>query len=151
MTAASYALWYLAVIGAGVSVALQQVLNANLRTQIGSPWWAGFVSYFVGTLVMLCVALTSSAPRLPGALGKTNLSWLPWTGGLFGAIFIATAIFTVPRLGAATVFALIVVGQMLGSLAFDQFGLFGIPHHPVDVTRLIGAAFLVMGVAMIRM
>lgn len=54
------------------------------------------------------------------------------------------AIFTVPRLGAATVLALMVVGQMLGSLAFDQFGLFGIPHRPTDATRLIGAAFLVV-------
>ena len=150
MTTASYVLCYLAVVAAGVSVALQQVLNANLRTQLESPWWAGFVSYFVGTLVMLSVALTSSAPRLPGTLGKTTLSWLPWTGGLFGAIFIATAIFTVPRLGAATVLALVVVGQMLGSVLFDQFGLFGIPPRPADATRLIGAAFLVLGVALIR-
>jgi DNA-binding transcriptional LysR family regulator len=34
----------------------------------------------------------------------------------------------VPRLGAATVLALIVVGQMLGSLACDHFGLLGLPH-----------------------
>ena len=45
--------FYLLVVGAGVSVALQQVLNANLRVELGSAWWAGFVSYFVGTLAML--------------------------------------------------------------------------------------------------
>lgn len=78
MSPASYALCYLAVVGAGVSVALQQVLNANLRTQLDSPWWAGFVSYFVGTVVMLSLALTSSAPRWSGALGKTSHSWVPW-------------------------------------------------------------------------
>lgn len=42
-------------------------------------------------------------------------------GGLFGAIFIGVAILMVPRLGAATVFALIVMGQMIGSVAFDHF------------------------------
>jgi len=50
--------FYLLVVGAGVSVALQQVLNANLRMELGSPWWAGFVSYLLGTMVMLAVAIT---------------------------------------------------------------------------------------------
>jgi transporter family-2 protein len=70
---------------------------------------------------------------------------------LFGAIFIATAILMIPRLGAATVLAFIVVGQMLGSLTFDHFGLFGIPQHPADATRFIGTAFLILGVVLVRM
>lgn len=99
---------------------------------------------------MLSVALTSSTPKLSGALGNTSLSWLPWTGGLFGAIFIASAIFSIHRLGAATVFSLIVVGQMIGSLVFDHFGLLGLPRHQIDTPRLIGAGFLVLGVVLIR-
>lgn len=46
------------------SVALQQVLNASLRTKIDSPWWAVFVSYFVGMMAMLAVALAVPGPRL---------------------------------------------------------------------------------------
>jgi transporter family-2 protein len=72
-------------------------------------------------------------------------------GGIFGVIFIATAIFMIPRLGAATVLALIVVGQMLGSLAFDHFGLFGIPQYPVTLIRLAGAVLVVvLGAILIR-
>jgi bacterial/archaeal transporter family-2 protein len=149
-TARPYIISYLLVVGAGVSVALQQVLNANLRNELGSPWWAGFVSYFVGMLAMLAVALTSPTPRLANA-SATASSWLFWTGGLFGAAFIAIAIFMVPRLGAATVLALIVVGQMAGSLTFDHFGLFGVPQHPASPIRLIGTAFLMLGVVLIRM
>ena len=140
---------YLLVVGAGISVALQQVLNAKLRTELGSAWWAGFVSYFVGVLAMLAVIVVSGEPRLSAAMaGRT--SWPSWTGGIFGAIFIGTAILTVPRLGAATVLALIVVGQMLGSLAFDHFGLLGVPQHPASLARLAGAAFLLLGVVLIR-
>ena len=150
MTAALSAFSYLLVVGAGVSVALQQVLNANLRSEIGSPWWAGFISYFVGMLAMLAVALISPGPRLSDSFAGST-SWLSWTGGIFGAIFIATAILMVPRLGAATVLALIVVGQMLGSLTFDHFGLLGVPHYPVSPTRLAGAASLILGVILIRL
>lgn len=59
-------LFYLLVVGAGVSVALQQILNANLRAELGSPWWAGFVSYFVGMLAMLAIATTSGGPSVSG-------------------------------------------------------------------------------------
>lgn len=141
----------LLVVGAGISVALQQILNANLRSQLGSPWWAGFVSYFVGMVAMLLVATATPGPRLSlASLGAGAGSWLAWTGGLFGAVFIATAILMVPRLGAATVLALIVVGQMLGSMAFDHFGLFGVPHHPASWMRLAGAGCLLLGVVLIR-
>ncbi|MGF7176148.1 DMT family transporter [Azospirillum doebereinerae] len=150
MTIALSVFSYLLVVGAGVSVALQQVLNANLRAALGSPWWAGFVSYFVGLLAMLAVALIAPGPRLSDTVvGST--SWLSWSGGLFGALFIGTAILMVPRLGAATVLALIVVGQMLGSLAFDHFGLFGLAQQPVSPARLAGAASLVLGVVLIRL
>jgi transporter family-2 protein len=57
----------------------------------------------------------------------------------------------IPRLGAATVLALIVVGQMLGSLTLDHFGILGIPQHPVNPTRLAGAGLLIAGVVLIRM
>ena len=138
---------YLLVIGAGISVALQQVLNANLRFTLESPWWAGFVSYFVGTVMMLIAGLTTGAPQL-GKLGQAPL--LTWLGGIFGAIFIGIATLMVPRMGAATVLALIVVGQMLGSLMFDHFGLLGLPQHPVTLTRLLGVGLLIAGVMLVR-
>ena len=141
--------FYLLIVGAGVSVALQQVLNANLRMELGSAWWAGFISYLTGTLAMLAIAIASGEPWLSGTMAART-SWVTWTGGIFGAIFIGTAILMVPRLGVATVLALIVVGQMLGSLTFDHFGLLGIPQHPANLTRLAGAAFLVLGVVLIR-
>jgi transporter family-2 protein len=115
----------LLVIAAGVSVALQQVLNARLRTGLGSPWWAGFGSYLGGMLVMLVVAL-------------------------LGAFFIGICILLIPRLGAATVLALIVVGQMVCALVMDHFGLLGIPQQAASSVRLAGAAFLVLGVILIR-
>lgn len=140
---------YLLVIAAGASLALQQVLNAKLRVTLGSPWWAGFASYLVGMLLMLALASFAPGPRL--SLALVSRTTLPvWSGGLFGAIFIITAILTVPRFGAATVLTLVVVGQMIGSLAFDQFGLLGLPQQSASPIRLIGAGVLIAGVVMVR-
>ncbi len=142
-------LFYLLVVAAGASVALQQVLNANLRIQIGSPWWAAFVSYLVGLLFTFAIALVAPGPKLTEVFPKDG-NWLPWMGGIFGATFIAITILMVPKLGAATTISLIVVGQMILSLTLDHFGLLGLPEQPITLLKLAGAGFLILGVAMIR-
>ncbi|RXV67981.1 DMT family transporter [Burkholderia stabilis] len=140
---------YLLVVAAGISVALQQVLNANLRAQLGSPWWAGSVSYLVGLIVMLAVAMLAPPSRVSAAFPAPG-SWFSWTGGFFGAVFVGVAVLMVPRLGAATTLALIVVGQMVGALAFDHFGLFGVQQHSASPIRIAGAACLIIGVVLVR-
>jgi bacterial/archaeal transporter family-2 protein len=141
---------YLIAAGAGVSFVFQQAVNSNLRIEIGSPWWAGFISYLGGTLAMLAMVVAMREPWLTGST-VARTSWMSWTGGIFGAIYIAVSILLLPRLGAAMVVALIVVGQMLGALVFDHFGLLGVPETPASPIRIAGAILLVVGVILIRL
>jgi bacterial/archaeal transporter family-2 protein len=141
---------YLLAVCAGLSFVFQQAVNANLRAEIGSPWWAGFVSYLGGTIVMLVVAVLMREPW-PSVQAIQRSHLMSWTGGVFGAIYIAISILLIPRLGAATVIALIVAGQMIGALAFDHFGILGVPVHSVNASRLLGAVLLVAGVVLIRL
>ena len=140
---------YLLAVAAGASFVIQQAVNSNLRAEVGSAWWAGLISYVGGSLSMLAVIVLLREPAPTGRMIATS-SLLSWTGGVFGAIYIAVSILLSPKLGTATVVALIVLGQMLGSLVFDHFGLFGVPVHEVTAARLAGAACLLLGVILIR-
>jgi transporter family-2 protein len=139
----------LLAVGAGASFVTQSALNAQLRVALNSPVRASFVSYAGGTLAMVIVAL---AMRESWAYVHdfTRSSWWLWTGGFFGAIYVVISIVLLPRIGAATLFAAIVTGQMIASLAFDQWGLFGLSPRPVDLGRVLGALLLVGGVILIR-
>ena len=134
---------------AGASVAIQQVLNANLRMALNSAAWSGFVSYFVGVACMALLALAMRDP-IPSVAVAGRVPWWAFSGGLFGAIFIALAIFLIPRLGTATFIVLLVTGQMLASVTIDHFGWLGLPEHPIDLPRLIGTALLIGGCVLIR-
>ncbi len=111
----------------------------------------------VGRFHQLCRRFPGHAGHGAG-LSRPRLSWdmlsrtspFSWTGGILGAIYIATAIFMIPKLGATTVLALMVVGQMLLSLMLDHYGLLGIPVYPVTGIRLLGVVLLVLGVVLIR-
>ncbi len=135
--------------GAGISFVVQQAVNADLRQSLGSAAWAGFVSYLGGTLCMLLLATALRDP-IPTGIAIARSHWWAWSGGLFGAIYIAISILLVPRLGAATVVALIVAGQMIGALIFDQYGWLGLAQHGADLKRILGAALLVAGAVLMR-
>lgn len=134
---------------AGISIVIQQALNANLRHALDSAAWSGFASYFVGVLCMVLLAIALRDP-IPSAAVVSRIPWWAWSGGLFGAIFIGLAIYLIPILGAATFISLLIAGQMLTSVAFDHFGWLGLAQRPVDLPRLIGAALLIAGVILIR-
>ena len=113
---------YLLALGAGVSVVTQQALNGSLRTALGSPAWAGLVSY-AGGLITMIVAVIALRERVPS--WKTSL-------------------------GAATLFALVIAGQVLAAVTLDHFGAFGLTPHPIGAARLAGAVLLIAGVVLIR-
>jgi transporter family-2 protein len=136
-------------VGAGASVLIQQVLNANLRAELASASWSGLVSYALGLICMLGVVAALRDPIPAGAV-IARVPWWAWSGGLFGAIFIGLAIVLVPKLGGAAFVALLVTGQMIAALAFDHYGWLGVAQRPIDLPRLIGVALLVGGVVLIR-
>jgi transporter family-2 protein len=134
---------------AGVSFVVQQAVNTELRGQLGFPFWAGFISYLGGTIAMFIMVLVMHEPWMDGPM-IARTTPLSWSGGIFGTIYISVAILLVPRLGAATVVALLVLGQMIASIAFDHYGMLGIPVHQIGFARVVGAAFLITGVVLIK-
>jgi transporter family-2 protein len=140
---------YLLALGAGVSVATQQVLNGSLRAVLGSPAWAGLFSYAGGLLTMI-VAVIALGERVPTWKTMADVPWWAWSGGVFGGTFILLAILLLPSLGAATLFALVIAGQVLAAVTLDHFGALGLTPHPISAARLLGAALLIAGVVLIR-
>ena len=142
-------LLYLAALGAGISVAVQQVLNGNLRASLNSPAWAGFASYLGGLLTMVAVLLVMRE-QMPSWKLVTATPWWAWSGGILGGVFILLVILLLPSLGAATLLALVVAGQMSAAVVMDHFGAFGLTTHHVSVSRLLGVALVIAGVALIK-
>jgi bacterial/archaeal transporter family-2 protein len=143
------ALASLLALVAGVSVVIQQALNANLRSQLNSAVWSGFMSYFLGVLCMVALAVLLREP-IPSTGIVARIPWWARSGGLFGAIFIGISIVVAQQLGAAALIALLVTGQMIASIILDHFGWLGLTQKPIDLARVIGVGLLIAGVVLIR-
>ena len=138
----------LALIIAGGATAFQAPTNARLAAGVGSPVNAAFVSFLVGTAALGLLALTLQTR--PDAAAMKTLPWWAWIGGLYGAIFVVTAAWSVPRLGVAMTVILMVAGQILISVLLDHFGALGVPKQPLNLTRLLGVLLVFGGVLLVR-
>jgi bacterial/archaeal transporter family-2 protein len=133
---------------AGAMLPLQFGINAQLAAWVGGSARAAFVSFVVGATVLLVAVLVAARgwPDRPG-----DAPWWVWTGGLLGAFYVLGSIVTAPKLGAATLVALILAGQALASLAVDHFGWVGFEEQPVTLLRILGMLLLAGGVALVRL
>lgn len=135
------------VVG-GMLTALQAPTNAMLARPFNSPVNAAFVSFAVGTLVLLVAVLALRAA--PDWAGVQALPWYAWLGGAYGAVFVVAAAFAAPRLGVASTITLMIAGQLVAGMVVDHFGGFGIAPRPVTLIRLLGVALVFAGVVLVR-
>ena len=130
----------------GAVLPLQGLINARLGTHIGGPVVAAFVSFLVGTAMLGAYLLATRTPIL--LQGSLKLPAWVWAGGVFGAIYVACFTLLVPRIGAAGMICLAVLGQVTASLLLDQFGIRQAPK-PVDTVRIVGALLVLAGVVLV--
>jgi len=135
----------LAIFVAGAAATVQPPINARLAEKVG-VLNAATVSFFVGSLVLLVLSFSLGRGSLKGL---AHAEWWQFSGGLFGAFFVALTILAVPRLGTGAVMAGLIVSQLLVGLLFDHFGLFGLRQIPLDMSRISGAILMLVGVALI--
>src|SRR5580700_5463301 len=120
---------YLVTFIAGVLLTIQVGLNSTLGRAVGNVRFAVLANFLVGSIGLL-VYFTA-------------------VGGGLGAFYVTVATLVGPRIGAAALLALTVLGQLLASLIVDQFGWLGFPLQPISLTKLAGAALLLGGVGLI--
>lgn len=144
-------MWFhvITVLAAGAMLPMQAGINAGLARGWGHPLWAATVSFGVGTVVLLVVAL-SVRLVLPSWHQLSGLPAWSWSGGVLGAFYVTVMVAFAPRLGATTLLALIVAGQMLASVLLDHFGALGFPQQSISLHRLLGVVLLFFGVMLVR-
>ncbi|OLF55718.1 DMT family transporter [Pseudomonas chlororaphis] len=141
--------WLLCVpVVAGAFLPLQAGINGQLAKQVSSVLAAALISFFVGTLALLILALAQR--EVPSLSALKGLTWWHWSGGLLGAFFIATAAFAGPRIGAMLFMALVLAGQLGMAMTLDHFGWAGFREAPISLGKVAGLILVLVGVVLIR-
>lgn len=139
-----YLAWIFGLV-AGFGLAAQVGMNTQLRKVLNSANLAALVSFLVGTLALVLLLMATRTP-LPERAVIANVPAWAWFGGLMGAFYVAISTIVAAQLGATTLLALTLLGQLSTAVVLDHFGWLGMPENPVTWTRLAGVALLGLGV-----
>lgn len=139
----------LAFIG-GVFLAIQASLNANLGILLKKPLLASVAQAISSTFfALVLVAFTvTTLPKLNTVRQVPVYLW--FTGGLFSVLGISLYYFTIPKLGLSTMISLGLSGQLIFAVIAGHYGWLNLPVEPVNLKRLIGVAFMLLGILMIK-
>jgi transporter family-2 protein len=137
-----------AALVVGAMLPTQAAINAQLRHFVGSPFRSALVSVVVSTLAMAAIVVLNVGVERPVALA--GAPWWIWIGGLLGIVVVVGSLMLAPRLGAATLFAGVIGGQLIASLVLDHFGLLGYAVSRATPTRLLGVGLLFVALYLIQ-
>jgi transporter family-2 protein len=133
---------------AGAFISIQAGSNTALKKVFGDPMPAIVVNYLLGLTCVLVYSLGTKV-SIPTLQQATHAPWWSWLGGLFGVLYGLAAVMLGSQVGAATLMALVVTGQLVCSVILDHFGWIGFDPHPAGVWRIVGCFLMVAGLALI--
>lgn len=130
------------LLASGATV-FQPLLNAKLNQHLDSPIWASFISFAVGTVLLLIVGLIVNGKFM--TLETTGLKWWMFLSGLIGAIYITTSLYVVSYIGVAVLAAMSITGVLFVSAILDHFGVLSETANPISLQKIIGLSLLAAG------
>jgi bacterial/archaeal transporter family-2 protein len=125
----------------GVAVGLQGPIAAQMGKRVGSAA-SSFVVHVSGAVLSGLLLVIRGGENFQN---WRSLSWYMLASGAFGLVLYLTINHTMPRLGATTALALIIIGQLAVGIVVDHFGLFGTAVRQLDAVRVAGLLLLLAG------
>ena len=142
--------WLLLAIafGVGALITVQIGTNTRLKEALGDAVPAVIISSLLGVVILVGVTLLGRTPW-PSATRIAGAPWWAWLGGLLGAVYAVATVLLARRLGAATLTALVVTGQLVCSVVLDHFGAVGFSEHALSAGRVAGCLLMIAGFVLI--
>lgn len=128
-------------LAGGVAVGTQTPIAGAMSQRVGGA--ASSVIVHLGGLIASLILLFSRR-------GEDIAQWreLPWymlCCGAFGLVLFLSVSYTIPKIGAVSAIALIIVGQLVAGIVIDYLGAFGTIPRDLELTRMIGVGLLMFG------
>lgn len=144
MTNSHYLGYALLGLAAGAFIPVMAALSGALGRASNNPNLAALFVVAGACAMVFVFTLATGALRAPQAV-LAQATPLQLASGFGMAFYLLAITFLAPRIGVGNAVMFVVVAQLVSSAVIDHFALFGAPHKPIGLQRLIGIGVLTIG------
>ena len=127
----------------GGLVVTQAPLNSQLGRAVGGLE-ASVVALGISFLALLMLSAVTGGIGGLRRIGDAPLH-VAIGGGLAGALYVGSIVWTVRALGAGGLTAVTIAGQLGVAIVIDHFGWLGVEKSPITVAKVSGVLLLAVG------
>ena len=135
---------FIIILIGGIAVAIQGQFMGLLDEGLGTKE-SVLLTYGLGGVVMFSYYLFVPA-SFNFKLSATHIPWYAFTAGLLGLVIVSSISYSIPRLGLARTFTILIAAQFIITALIEQFGWFGAQENTMSLSRLIGFIAIISGV-----
>ncbi len=125
----------------GMTVSLMNILNGKLSAVTGT-----FLSLVVIHLTGLLAVILVLMVRHEKLTIKSGIPILAYSGGVIGVLTTLFSVVSVSKVGAASLTALSLGGQMAVSFILEHYGLLGAKQQRISLQKIIGLCVVIVGI-----
>ena len=137
---------YAMTIFLGVILAVHLAMNGMVGALLKNPRVGNALFWCIGALGALAIGLSGWRTGALDPLKQVHPLLL--TAGVLGACLVFAIAWLIPQVGAGPVMITLLAGQVMGGLILSHFGWLGSPVEPITLTKLLGVAVMIGGVAL---
>ncbi|GGH64425.1 DMT family transporter [Phaeocystidibacter marisrubri] len=137
---------FVAFVG-GAALAIQSGFNSQLGKALNQPLAAISISLAGGAVISGLLWISKSFRNSVSLEQAAPHLW--FSGAIFSVLGIGIYFVIIPRIGINTTIAAGLVGQIVFSAIASHQGWFNLPAQPINLTKAVGMALMVVGVLLI--
>jgi transporter family-2 protein len=128
----------------GVFLTWQGPVNAEAARRLGSPALAAVLSLSISVILVVFFAIVTIRAK-PDWTQMADAPWWTWVGGITGAVFVVGSLLVVPKTGSVLFLLCVILGQMIGAVTADGFGLWGLRETSISPMKILAMALVLAG------
>lgn len=130
----------------GVLLAIQPIFNTNVGKAVGM-WNSALISLSLSAIIMMTISAFNKFEGFKRLIEVPNYFF---TAGLMGAFIVVSSVYCISRIGPVITISISVSAQMMTALVCEHFGWFNVQQTSINVTRILGIVFLILGVILVK-
>jgi len=134
-------MYYLLSLMTGILISIMIAFNGNLTGHYGL-YLATVIIHVVGLILITLIVLV----KRENPFSKRH-AWFLYLGGAIGVFTTLSNNLSFGRISVSAILALMLFGQSVAGIIFDQYGFFNMPKHPFAKRKLIGLLLVLCGIA----